>query len=113
MPINRRDVLKAGGAVVSGLARSGRAADAKNVIVVGAGIAGLSCAYELSRRGTPSRQSFFTGQMPHSAGVSVLNSSLSPDKPTVAKQFKAAGYRTAVFWQDALQPAGGPWSLWL
>ncbi len=46
---------------------------------------------------TPSRQSFFTGQLPHSAGVTVLSTPLSPDKPTLAKQFKQAGYRTAVF----------------
>lgn len=46
---------------------------------------------------TPSRQSFFTGQMPHSAGVTLLNSSLSEDKPTLAKQLKKAGYLTAVF----------------
>jgi len=46
---------------------------------------------------TPSRQSFFTGQMPHSAGVTVLSTPLAPDKPTVAKQFGKAGYRTAVF----------------
>lgn len=46
---------------------------------------------------TPSRQSFFTGQMPHMAGVTRLPTPLSPDKPTLAKQFRAAGYRTAVF----------------
>ena len=46
---------------------------------------------------TPSRQSFFTGQMPHSAGVTVLSTPLADDKPTVAKQLRAAGYNTAVF----------------
>ena len=46
---------------------------------------------------TPSRQSFFTGQMPHMSGVTRLPTSLSPDKPTLAKQFRAAGYQTAVF----------------
>jgi arylsulfatase A-like enzyme len=46
---------------------------------------------------TPSRQSFFTGQLPHTAGVTRLPTSLSPDKPTLAKQFKQAGYQTAVF----------------
>jgi choline-sulfatase len=46
---------------------------------------------------TPSRQSFFTGQLPHSAGVTVLSTPLQADKPTLAKQFKKAGYRTAVF----------------
>jgi choline-sulfatase len=46
---------------------------------------------------TPSRQSFFTGQMPHAAGVTVLSTPLALDKPTLAKQFKKAGYQTAVF----------------
>lgn len=46
---------------------------------------------------TPSRQSFLTGQMPHSAGVTVLKTALSEDKPTVAKQLRQDGYRTAVF----------------
>jgi arylsulfatase A-like enzyme len=46
---------------------------------------------------TPSRQSFFTGQMPSSAGVTVLKTPLSEDKPTIAKHLRQAGYRTAVF----------------
>jgi arylsulfatase A-like enzyme len=46
---------------------------------------------------TPSRQSFFTGQMPHMAGVTRLPTPLADDKPTLAKQFKRAGYTTAVF----------------
>jgi choline-sulfatase len=46
---------------------------------------------------TPSRQSFFTGQMPSTAGVTVLSTPLSEDKPTIAKQLKQAGYRTGVF----------------
>lgn len=46
---------------------------------------------------TPSRQSFFTGQMPSTAGVTVLKTPLSEDKPTLAKQLRQAGYRTAVF----------------
>lgn len=45
---------------------------------------------------TPSRQSFFTGQMPHMAGVTRLPTPLAEDKPTLAKQLKQAGYRTAV-----------------
>jgi choline-sulfatase len=45
---------------------------------------------------TPSRQSFFTGQMPHMAGVTRLPTPLSPEKPTLAKQFKKAGYTTGV-----------------
>ena len=46
---------------------------------------------------TPSRQSFFTGQLPHAAGVTVLRTALSENKPTLAKQLKIAGYSTAVF----------------
>ncbi|MEZ5355814.1 MAG: sulfatase-like hydrolase/transferase [Bryobacteraceae bacterium] len=45
---------------------------------------------------TPSRQSFFTGQMPSTAGVTVLRTALSEQKPTLAKQLKQAGYQTAV-----------------
>ncbi len=46
---------------------------------------------------TPSRQSILTGQLPHSAGVTVLGTPLDEGKPTLAKQFDAAGYATAVF----------------
>jgi choline-sulfatase len=46
---------------------------------------------------TPSRQSLLTGQMPHSAGVTVLETALATDKPTLARQLKQAGYTTAAF----------------
>jgi choline-sulfatase len=46
---------------------------------------------------TPSRQSFLTGQMPHAAGVTVLRTPLSEDKPTLARQLREAGHRTAAF----------------
>ena len=46
---------------------------------------------------TVSRQSFFTGQMPHMAGVTRLPTPLSEAKPTLARQLKKAGYATAVF----------------
>ncbi|MBK5290436.1 MAG: sulfatase-like hydrolase/transferase [Acidobacteriia bacterium] len=46
---------------------------------------------------TPSRQSFLTGQMPSMAGVTVLRTPLSEEKPTIAKQLKQSGYNTAVF----------------
>jgi monoamine oxidase len=50
--MNRRAVLKLGGAVVAGTAaNAGASGTKKSVIVVGAGIAGLSCAYELTRYG--------------------------------------------------------------
>src|SRR5437764_5608311 len=52
MRMKRRELLKASGTVIAGLAgsRIARAAK-KKVVVMGAGIAGLSCAYELKRRG--------------------------------------------------------------
>ncbi len=46
---------------------------------------------------TPSRQCFFTGQMPHAAGVTVLSTPLSEEKQTLAKQLRKGGYSTAVF----------------
>ena len=58
LAISRRDVLRlAGAAAVSGLMLSGTVAmaqtgkRAKRVIVVGAGIGGLCCAFELMERG--------------------------------------------------------------
>jgi monoamine oxidase len=54
--MQRRDVLKTGGAALIGasfsaLSSASAAASKKSVIVMGAGIAGLACAYELKRRG--------------------------------------------------------------
>jgi monoamine oxidase len=52
--MNRRTVLKLTGAAAIGTAANSRAVSGgpkKSVIVIGAGIAGLSCAYELTRRG--------------------------------------------------------------
>lgn len=46
---------------------------------------------------TPSRQSFLTGQLPHSAGVTVLGTPLAEDKPTLARQLSASGYKPAVY----------------
>ena len=57
---------------------------------------------------TPSRQSFFTGQMPHAAGVTTLSTSLDPAKPTIAKQLKQAGYKTAVFGKMHFNRPGRP-----
>src|SRR5690242_21788791 len=34
---------------------------------------------------TPSRQSFFTGQLPHSAGVTLLGTPLAAGSPTLAR----------------------------
>ncbi len=57
---------------------------------------------------TPSRQSFFTGQMPHMAGVTRLPTPLGEDKPTLAKQFSKAGYTTAVFGKMHFNKPGVP-----
>src|SRR5688572_7141177 len=51
MSIQRRDILKAGGVALAGRLAGQTAGAKKKVIVVGAGIAGLSCGYELMRRG--------------------------------------------------------------
>src|SRR5580700_8120922 len=45
---------------------------------------------------TPSRQSLFTGQLPHMSGVTLLSTPLAVDKPTIATQLRQAGYHTAV-----------------
>jgi predicted NAD/FAD-binding protein len=46
--MTRRDVLTAAGSALSGLTLNGQITGRKkSVIVIGAGIAGLSCAYEL------------------------------------------------------------------
>jgi arylsulfatase A-like enzyme len=57
---------------------------------------------------TPSRQSFLTGLMPHATGVTTLRTSLDPEKPTIAKQLKKAGYRTAVFGKMHFNRPGQP-----
>jgi choline-sulfatase len=57
---------------------------------------------------TPSRQSFFTGQMPCSAGVTVLSTPLSEEKPTIAKQLRQVGYSTGVFGKMHFNRASHP-----
>ena len=57
---------------------------------------------------TPSRQSLFTGQMPHSAGVTRLPTPLAEDRPTLAKHFQKAGYTTAVFGKMHFNRPGTP-----
>src|SRR5437764_5997944 len=47
---------------------------------------------------TPSRQSIFTGQLPHASGVTLLATPLAEDRPTLAGQLHKAGYQTAVFY---------------
>ena len=57
---------------------------------------------------TPSRQSILTGQLPHSAGVTVLSTPLAEEKPTLAKQLDAAGYTTAVYGKMHFNRPGRP-----
>lgn len=57
---------------------------------------------------TPSRQSIFTSQLPHSAGVTQLSTPLSENKPTLAKQLFHSGYETAVFGKMHFNHPGQP-----
>jgi choline-sulfatase len=57
---------------------------------------------------TASRQSFFTSQLPHSSGVTVLSTPLQEDRPTIAKQLRASGYSTAVFGKMHFNTTGRP-----
>ena len=57
---------------------------------------------------TPSRQSFFTGQMPSAAGVTVLRTALSEQKYTLAKHCRAAGYSTGVIGKMHFNTASRP-----
>jgi len=57
---------------------------------------------------TPSRQSLFTGQMPHMSGVTQLRTALATSKPTLARQLKQAGYVTAVFGKMHFNRPGEP-----
>lgn len=57
---------------------------------------------------TPSRQCILTGQLPHSAGVTVLNTPLALDKPTLARHLDERGYQTAVFGKMHFNRPGTP-----
>jgi choline-sulfatase len=57
---------------------------------------------------TPSRQSLLTGQLPHAAGVTLLATPLASDKPTLARQFRQAKYRTSVFGKMHFNRPGTP-----
>ena len=57
---------------------------------------------------TPSRQSLLTGQLPHATGVTRLMTPLKDGKPTIARQLKQAGYRTAVYGKMHFQKAAFP-----
>ncbi len=57
---------------------------------------------------TPSRQSLFTGQLPHSAGVTVLKTPLDENRPTLAKALGSQGFSTAVFGKMHFNRPGRP-----
>jgi len=57
---------------------------------------------------TPSRQSILTGQLPHSAGVTVLSTALDVNRPTLAKALAAAGFSTAVIGKMHFNRPGEP-----
>lgn len=57
---------------------------------------------------TPSRQSFLTGLLPHSSGVTLLGTQLLEEKPTLAKQLAASGYKPAVFGKMHFNLPGKP-----
>ena len=57
---------------------------------------------------TPSRQCLLTGQLPHSAGVTLLDTPLAEDKPTLARQLAASGYKPAVFGKMHFNVPGKP-----
>ena len=57
---------------------------------------------------TPSRQSFFTSQLPHSSGVTVLSTALREDIPTLATQLTASGFQPAVFGKMHFNTPGRP-----
>jgi len=56
----------------------------------------------------PSRATILTGQYSHRNGVTALDDALSPDQPSVAKEFQKNGYQTALFgkWHLKNDPAG-------
>lgn len=57
---------------------------------------------------TPSRQSFLSSKLPHASGVTVLGTPLVANSPTLARQLKASGYKTAVFGKMHFNVPGSP-----
>jgi choline-sulfatase len=57
---------------------------------------------------TPSRQSILTSQLPHAAGVTVLETPLARDRPTLAGQLLASAYSTAVLGKMHFNAPGEP-----
>src|SRR5947209_10553233 len=57
---------------------------------------------------TPSRQSILTGQLPHAAGVTVLQTPLATSRPTIAKTLTASGFSTAVIGKMHFNRPGEP-----
>lgn len=83
-----------------------RQAETPNLDRLAAGSVRFASHYCNSPICTPSRQSIFTGQLPHMAGVTRLVTPLAEDKPTLARQLGNAGYHTAVFGKMHLQRPG-------
>ncbi|QDU63504.1 Arylsulfatase [Planctomycetes bacterium Pan216] len=56
---------------------------------------------------TPSRATIMTGQYSHRNGVTTLNGSIPPERQTLAKMMKSAGYETAMIgkWHLKKEPA--------
>jgi arylsulfatase A-like enzyme len=66
----------------------------------------FSRAYCNSPVCTPSRQSFFTGLLPHATGVTRLPTPLRDEAPTLSKRLKQAGYTTGVIGKMHLHRSG-------
>jgi choline-sulfatase len=68
----------------------------------------FSSAYCCSPMCTPSRASFLTGRLPHSAGVTKLATAMPEGQHTVATQLDAAGYWTGVVGKMHFNRPGRP-----
>jgi hypothetical protein len=98
--MKRRDVIKLSGGAIAAAVRCKRPRRKKKVIVMGAGIAGLSCAYELVRRGhqvtvieatgragghvRTFHDQFADGQSPAQDGLSKPNFTPPHSKPSIS-----------------------------
>src|ERR1700686_3128884 len=56
----------------------------------------------------PSRAGILTGLYPHACGVTGDTSPLPPDQPSLARELKAAGYRTGYIGERHLDGPGSP-----
>jgi choline-sulfatase len=133
MPITRRDLLK--GAAFSAVPHMARARDRQPnfLFILADDHAGYVLGADGNRRAqtpnldrlagegtrfgrhhcnspvcTPSRQSILTGQLPHSAGVTVLSTPLAIDRPTIAKNLAASGFSTGIIGKMHFNRPGEP-----